>query len=55
VQVILVDRGEAADAQRWVAPSGGTVLSVGERIVVFGLRPAVEALAALPPGATDAN
>ena len=53
VQVILVDRGESSEGHRWVAPSRDTVLSAGERMVVFGLRPAVEALAALPPAAVD--
>jgi len=53
VQVILVDRGESFGNHRWVAPSRDTVLNAGERMVVFGLRPAVEELAALPPGAPD--
>ena len=53
VQVILVDRGESFGSHRWVAPSRDTVLNSGERMVVFGLRPAVEALAALPPGAAE--
>jgi len=53
VQVILIDRGESYGNHRWVAPSRDTVLHAGERMVVFGLRPAVEALAAMPPGATD--
>jgi CIC family chloride channel protein len=53
VQVILVDRGESFGSHRWVAPSRDTVLNSGERVVVFGLRPAVEALVALPPGAAE--
>jgi CIC family chloride channel protein len=53
VQVILVDRGEQYGSHRWVAPSRDSVLTAGERIVVFGLRPAVEALVALPPGAAE--